>query len=206
MIRLVMLLLALALIACKKNENAHLEQNEPSVHEVYDAQKLVKKMVYFEELGLDYALSTKAVLGQNLMGAIQAKGTIAALEFCNIQAIPLTDSMSLQFNAKIKRVSDKNRNPNNKANSEELQYIQKFKEIIAANQEPKAVVLDKGKQIQFYYPITTNSMCLQCHGKKVEDKVRLQTLKLYPNDLAVGYEENEVRGIWSITFDKNLEK
>jgi hypothetical protein len=27
-------------------------------------------------------------------------------------------------------------------------------------------------------------------------------MKLYPKDLAIGYNENEVRGIWSITFDK----
>jgi len=157
----------------------------------------------YEELGLEYALGTKAILGKNLMGAIQSKGTLAALEFCNIQAIPLTDSMSVQYNAQIKRVSDKNRNPNNKANAEELKYIQHFKEVVATQQEPKPVVLEKGNKVQFYYPITTNTMCLQCHGKQVTEEVRLQTLKLYPQDLAVGYEENEVRGIWSIQFDKN---
>jgi hypothetical protein len=155
-----------------------------------------------EELGLEYALSTKAVLGKNLMGAIQTKGTMAALEFCNIQAIPLTDSMAVKYNAQIKRVSDKNRNPNNAANAEELKYIQHFKNIIANRAEPDPVVLEKENRIQFYYPITTNSMCLQCHGKNVAEDVRQQTLKLYPKDLAVDYDENEVRGIWSIQFDK----
>jgi cytochrome c553 len=154
----------------------------------------------YDELGLEYALGTKAVLGKNLMGAIKSKGTLAALEFCNIQAIPLTDSMAVQYHAQIKRVSDKNRNPNNKANAEELKYIQHFKELVATQQEPKPVVLENGNKVLFYYPITTNTMCLQCHGKQVTEEVRLQTLKLYPRDLAVGYEENEVRGIWSISF------
>jgi hypothetical protein len=45
-------------------------------------------------------------------------------------------------------------------------------------------------------------MCLQCHGKQVEPEVAKQILKLYPKDLALGYSENEVRGIWSITFNK----
>ena len=156
------------------------------------------------EIGLEYALETKKLLGKNLMGTIQQKGTLEALAFCNHQAIPLTDRMASKYNAKIKRVSDKNRNPNNKANAEELDYIAQFKKELAANQEIKPVVLEKGNTIQFYYPIETNTMCLQCHGKpdQIQPAVLAKTLQLYPKDLAVGYSENEVRGIWSITFNK----
>lgn len=165
---------------------------------------VLEKEKTFEEIGLEYAISTKKILGQNLMGTIQKKGTMDALAFCNIQAIPLTDSMSTKFNAQIKRVSDKNRNPNNKANAEELKYMDQFKKQMAAKQEIKPVVLEKGNKVQFYYPIETNTMCLQCHGKpeNIKPDVRAKTLKLYPNDLAIGYSENEVRGIWSITFNK----
>ena len=74
----------------------------------------------YADIGLEYALGTKKVLGKNLMESIQKKGTLEALVFCNHRAIPLTDSMSTKFNASIKRVSDNNRNPNNKANKEEL--------------------------------------------------------------------------------------
>ncbi len=156
-----------------------------------------------DEIGLDYALSTKKVLGKNLMGAIQKKGTLAALDFCNIKAMPLTDSMETKHNATIKRVSDKYRNPNNQANAEELKYIAQFKTELAAKKEIKPVVIEKGNKVQFYYPIETNTMCLQCHGKQIKPDVQNQILKLYPKDLAVGYNESEVRGIWSITFDKN---
>ena len=45
-------------------------------------------------------------------------------------------------------------------------------------------------------------MCLQCHGKQIKPEVSQQIMKLYPKDLAIGYNESEVRGIWSITFDK----
>ena len=136
------------------------------------------------------------------MGAIQKNRTLHALEFCNTRAITLTDSMSTKHNATIKRVSDKNRNPNNKANIEELKYISQFKEQLAAKKEMKPIVLEKGHQVQFYYPIETNTMCLQCHGKQIKPDVQKQILKLYPKDLAVGYSENEIRGIWSITFNK----
>ena len=44
----------------------------------------------------------------------------SALEFCNVNAIPLTKQLEDQHNVMIKRVSDKNRNPDNVANVAEL--------------------------------------------------------------------------------------
>ncbi|WP_339660493.1 DUF3365 domain-containing protein [uncultured Polaribacter sp.] len=159
----------------------------------------------YSERGLSYALSTKAELGKNLMGKIQKEGTLAALKFCNIKAYPLTDSMSVVHNATIKRVSDKPRNPKNLANSKENAYIRIFKDDAALNKESDPIVVESNDNVKFYYPIKTNSMCLQCHGKPTSD-IKPITLaeinKLYPKDLAIGYNENQVRGIWSITFNK----
>ena len=160
----------------------------------------------YGDIGLGYALATKAALGKNLMKAIQEKGTDGAVEFCNLRAIELTDSISVMNNAQIKRVSDKPRNPGNKANKEELGYIATFKEQVAAGIEVDPVVVPGNEEVTVYYPITTNAMCLQCHGKPNE-QVKPSTLatlsKLYPEDKAVGYNVNEVRGIWSVVFDKN---
>lgn len=159
----------------------------------------------YSERGLKYALSTKAVLGKNLMGTIQKKGTLEALEFCNVKAYPLTDSMSVVHNATIKRVSDKPRNQENQANNKELAYINSFKKDIKNKIEPKPIVDQVANKVHVYYPITTNAMCLQCHGKPEQD-IKKPTLSkltsLYPQDKATGYTVNEVRGIWSITFDK----
>lgn len=159
----------------------------------------------YAERGLKYALSTKAVLGKNLMGTIQKKGTLEALAFCNEKAYPLTDSMSVVHNASIKRVSDKPRNQNNLANNKELTYINSFKNDIKNNIEPKPIVDLLDDKVQVYYPITTNAMCLQCHGKPNQDINRptLNSLaNLYPKDKAIGYSINQVRGIWNISFDK----
>ncbi|MEO9570505.1 MAG: DUF3365 domain-containing protein [Polaribacter sp.] len=157
------------------------------------------------ERGLKYALSTKSILGKNLMGTIQKKGTLAALKFCNVKAYPLTDSMAIVNNATIKRVSDKPRNAKNLASKIEKGYINLFKENIKLNKELEPIIVESGKNVNFYYPIKTNSMCLQCHGNKTSD-IKSNTLmhinELYPKDLATGYSENQVRGIWSITFNK----
>jgi len=159
----------------------------------------------YSERGLKYALSTKAVLGKNLMGKIQEEGTLAALTFCNTKAYPLTDSMAVVHKARIKRVSDKPRNPNNKANNEELEYIQVFKNNIKNNEESTPIVVESSNQVNVYYPIATNGMCLQCHGTPNEQisGATIASLKtLYPNDMAVGYDINEIRGIWNVSFQK----
>lgn len=163
------------------------------------------KNLPYNERGLKYALSTKAVLGKNLMGKIQKEGTLAALDFCNIKAFPLTDSMSVVHKATIKRVSDKPRNAKNLANTLENGYIKIFKEDIKSNKESEPIVVESSENVKVYYPIKTNGMCLQCHGKPSLD-IKTNTLsqikKLYPKDMATGYSENEVRGIWSVTFNK----
>lgn len=162
-------------------------------------------LVDYSDIGLKYALSTKAQLGKNLMKAIQEKGPVGAVEFCKIEAMKITDSMSVMHNAIIKRVSDKARNPKNMANAKELGHITAFKESLKVGSDIDPIIKEIDGEIQFYYPITTNTMCLQCHGTPNE-QVTSETLTaltaLYPSDKALGYNVNEVRGIWSIVFDK----
>lgn len=158
-----------------------------------------------KERGMQMAQTTKAELGKNLMGQIQKNGVIAALDFCNIQALPITDSMAIVHKAHIKRVTDKPRNPQNKADVAELQYLENFKRQVAAGGEVDPIVVEMGNEAEFYYPILTNSMCLKCHGtpgKELEMLTLSKIQELYPMDKATGYSENEVRGMWSISFEK----
>ena len=164
--------------------------------------------INYEEIGMKYAMTTQAELGQHLVGNIQEKGTMAALEFCNAQAYPLTDSMSVVHNAKIKRVSDKPRNPNNQANQEELQYLRDFKNQVAAGKEINPILKTETDKVHFYLPILTNNMCIQCHGK-ADEQITLEVMskidQLYPTDKAKGYDVSQVRGMWSIVFDRIAE-
>ena len=159
----------------------------------------------FADIGLGYALATKSALGKNLIRAINERGTVGAIEFCNIEAMKLTDSTAVMNNAVIKRVSDKPRNLENRANADELAYIDYFKKVIASGGEVEPLVKPKNGEVNFYYPITTNRMCLQCHGKpnvQVEVETLTMLKNLYPADEALGYDVNEVRGIWAINFEE----
>lgn len=153
------------------------------------------------EKGAYYAAQTKQLLGQNLMGKIQKEGVENALIFCNENAIPLTTSKEKEFNVSIRRVSDKPRNQENKANAEEVKLIAFYQSEIRAGREPKGQIVRSSDGVSiFHAPIVTNDMCLKCHGpqgdidKNVFDKINA----LYPNDQATGYEINQVRGIWRI--------
>jgi len=156
----------------------------------------------YAKIGKEYALATKMILGKNLKQAIAKEGMIGAMSFCNEQAYSLTDSMQVKYNAIIKRVSDKNRNQNNKANTTELQHIATFKEKNKNGEKIKPIIEKSNGKVHFYAPIKTSQLCLQCHGKQLQPDLVLKLKDLYPDDLAIGYDDNQVRGIWSITFNE----
>ena len=158
------------------------------------------------EDGKKIAMQTGGVLMANLTKAIADNGTENALSFCSTQAIPLTDSMSVAMNATIKRVSDKNRNPNNKANEEELAYITSVKETLLKGEQPTPKLTAADGKNTAYYPIMTNQLCMQCHGQpntQVLPNTLAKIKSLYPNDMAIGYAINELRGIWVVEMEAN---
>jgi len=55
-----------------------------------------------------------------------------------------------------------------------------------------------------YYPILTQELCLQCHGTntQIQEATATRLNNLYPKDLAKGYAENQVRGIWVVEMGK----
>jgi cytochrome c553 len=159
----------------------------------------------YDELGLSYALQTKAILGKNLLNAINTKGTDGAVDFCSTKAYPLTDSMAQVLHANIKRVSDKNRNPKNAANELELKYISQAKDLLSKGEKIKPQVQEINGKMVGYYPIMSDKMCLQCHGQPKTQVLQTTLSKIetiYPSDKALGYDLNQLRGIWVVEMNK----
>lgn len=189
-------LMGLVLAGCK---NERKEATEPVPQSTSEIRETALKT------GQDIAQRTQGVLGKNLLHAIQTQGTEGAISFCSTRAITLTDSVGTQLNARVKRVSDQNRNPDNAANSQELEYIAKTKHLLQQGKAMAPQLTETENTFVCYYPITTNAMCLQCHGD-INTNLTQQTYakikSLYPEDKATGYGENELRGIWVIEMDK----
>lgn len=189
----IFMILSFLMYSCKQKEDQKEKQNSIQTTEKTPL-----------EIGQNIAMQTKGVLGKNLLQAIASEGTENAVTFCSSKAIPLTDSVALAAHAKIKRVSDKSRNPDNKANEAELDYIKITKEAISKGEAVKPKLTTDGNKQIAYYPIMTNDMCLQCHGepdKDISPTTLSKISELYPDDLAVGYKSDELRGIWVVEMD-----
>ncbi|MCR9063896.1 MAG: DUF3365 domain-containing protein [Cytophagales bacterium] len=159
----------------------------------------------YEKLGKEFASNTQKVLGKNLTQAMMNGGPENALTFCNVKAYPLTDSMAQFFDVKIKRVTDKPRNQLNKANAEQLAYIKTLKRQKRKSEPLKPLMTYSEKTVSGLYPIVTNGMCLACHGKPKEaiSQSTFAVIKsLYPEDKAVNYSVDEIRGVWVIEMNK----
>lgn len=166
--------------------------------------ELVSKV---HEIGNTIALSTKKTLGKNLQNAMQNGGVENAIDFCNLNAMPLVDSLSQYFGAEIRRVSFKVRNQLDLPNDLEQElleaYAYQWKDSLALQANVQALENDT---YLFTKPILIdNALCLSCHGtnangmlKETEDFIKLK----YPEDKAVGYQLGDLRGMWSIVIPK----
>ncbi|MFO7673142.1 MAG: DUF3365 domain-containing protein [Lutibacter sp.] len=155
--------------------------------------------------GSEISQATFKALSEKLTEQMQLGGPAQALPFCNVEAIPLTQKLSEENNATIKRTSDKWRNPSNQPSERELEIINNYHKLIAEKQEITPIVeVDNDNKKHYYAPIIVKANCLACHGK-VDEMVSVKTdsiiKSLYPNDKAIGYNEGDLRGVWSITFD-----
>ncbi len=187
------------LLSCNQAVKVEEKEHKSTKNEVKQTE------LNFVEQGKKYVTQTQKVLAANLVNAIKTDGAEHALSFCSSKAYPLTDSMATALNIQIKRVSDKARNPSNKANEEENKYILNSKDLLTKGEAMKPQLVENEEKTIGYYPIVTNQMCMQCHGEantEVLPKTLEKIQELYPKDEALGYKVNELRGIWVIEMDK----
>lgn len=155
--------------------------------------------------GNEISQATFKALSEKLTEQMKLGGPAQAIPFCNVEAIPLTQKLSEENNATIKRTSDKLRNQENNPTKRELEIINNYHKLISEKKEITPIVeVDNNNNKHYYAPIILKANCLACHGK-VDEFVTVKTdsiiKSLYPNDKAIGYNEGDLRGIWSITFE-----
>lgn len=154
-------------------------------------------------LQLGDSIATKAQ--QNLLGnltkAISDSGFAYAVAYCNINAKSLIDSVvDGSKTLSVQRITDKNRNPQNGLTEPQDKIV--WEHFLAGRKDTVLI----GEQHAVYYKPIRIMMptCLKCHGKTSDlDSGALQQIQLkYPNDLAIGYEQGQLRGLWKVTMQK----
>ncbi len=149
------------------------------------------------------ALSQKA-LASKLKNALDAGGVSNAIEFCNLNAYPIIDSLEEKLGSEIRRVTAKSRNPNDNPDSMEHTILDAYQNTHNSGEDLRANVqlLRDSNQILYSRAIVIeNNLCLVCHGVPgreltVENYELIKSF--YPEDKAVGYQIGDLRGMWSI--------
>ncbi len=175
--------------------------SETTSHDTPTSHKPSVDSAYYISSGKEIIQQTFKTLSGHLKSAMQHGGVKNAVQYCNEHAIPLTDSLSKSYNVTIQRISHKYRNPKNAPDSIDLSVITQYQN--QHTQEP--LLISSSNNVIFYAPIYTKPICLTCHGTIDETLTRenydiIQTL--YPDDKATGFQIDDLRGVWKITFNK----
>jgi len=159
----------------------------------------------YRRQGKEIVKATFTALSSQLKSAMKQGGVPYAVTFCNVTAMPITDSLAARYDVDIKRVSMRNRNTDNAPDALEESMISSLQKMMVASYEGiNMVVLDVDENPVYVQPIVLGDQCLQCHGKIGTDITAdnyeiIQSL--YPDDKATGYRSGDLRGIWRIKFN-----
>jgi len=150
----------------------------------------------------EFMESLKSVLVKEM----QTNGIVAAVSVCSDTAQILTNNYGVKKGIYIKRVSFKNRNPNNSPDEFEttaLKYFEELKfngKLSETTEYIDVVEVDGVKSVRYLKPIILQAPCLSCHGvvENIGADVKEILKNKYPYDKATGYQMDDLRGAVSI--------
>ena len=134
-----------------------------------------------------------------LIQGLQQNNLKKALKYCNKEVEKLV-SKEYEKGFTIKRVSLRPRNKNNYPNLYEKEILEKFNKLSLKDNKDLALEhseVIKGKNNnKFVYvkAIRIKEVCLNCHGSNINDGLKKEIQKLYPDDKAINYKLNDIRG------------
>lgn len=189
-----LVLLFAAGCACGPEKSSEMQDNQA------DSLYLTIKAQGKQVAGLSFS-----ALSQRLQHAIGERGLEGALAFCNVHALPITDSLSEAMNVSVSRTALRFRNPENAPDELDKQIMERFQQMIAQfGKASDTLVRNLDGDMVYMAPIITLPACLQCHGVP-EMEIKPQTMDLvralYPDDRAIGFREGELRGMWKVKFN-----
>jgi cytochrome c553 len=198
------LLASSLLVACQTNETPKAVEDSTD-----NSANSAFSMTDEEYLALGDSVSTVTQINlmANVQGKIKSVGFAGAVDFCNEHAAIIMDSMSNELGPKIRRVSEKNRNPlNGLETAMDKQAWEDLKRINAdSTLEKKHLLVKENGDVYYYKTIKTMmTTCIECHGNKETD-IKPDVLKTimakYPQDKATGYKLGDFRGMWKIKLN-----
>ena len=134
-----------------------------------------------------------------LIQGLQYNNLEKALKYCNKEVEQLV-SKDNEKGFTIKRVSLRPRNNNNYPNIYEKEILEKFNKLSLKNNkdlvlEHSEIIKDENNNKFIYVKaIRIKEVCLNCHGSNISSDLKKEIQKLYPDDKAINYKLNDIRG------------
>ena len=173
------------------------------------ADNTAQQAEVFEQQAQNKIKTLAKNLKQELSGAMQSGGPVAAVQTCNLKAQEITHALNNGIS--IKRTSLKLRNSKNAPDAWETQILNSFEEKLAEGTpidqltHSETIKTASGNTFRMMRAIPTQGLCLSCHGDKQTMSNELVSIleEAYPNDQATDYQVGQIRGAFSVT--QNIE-
>lgn len=157
----------------------------------------------FREISQKFMGELKSVLMKNL----KEGGPTQAITVCSDTAQQLTQLIGEENGVQLRRVTLKERNPNDKPDEFEEDVLNMFHEkfeeegLTSEDDYFEIVQKDAVSYARYMQPLFVGGPCLTCHGdeNKMSDEIKTLLHENYPDDKAVGYKAGDLRGAISIT-------
>ena len=154
-----------------------------------------------ESQARDIARQFISTLQPTLQNALAEGGPENAIEVCAVRAPEIANDLAVATNWSVRRVSLKARNSELAVpDGWEREVLEQFEnpEVADAAMTRSAVVNGEYRYMQAQIALP---LCLNCHGENLSTGVSAALRKHYPNDLATGYREGDVRGAISLRYE-----
>ncbi|MCS5490788.1 Tll0287-like domain-containing protein [Algoriphagus limi] len=197
------------LSSCGGGERVSKEVFE-EVNEAMEIKKLSEAEIIDEAMvwGDSISMEAQQQLVSQLQQAISEKGIPGAIEFCNVQALPIFEKVGKPYGVEIRRASNRYRNPADQPSDMEQRYLETYEYDVENGNplSPNIQKINEGEEFLYTKAIVIpGGLCLSCHGepgKEINDETLKVLEELYPEDKAKGHKIGDLRGMWSIRIPK----
>ena len=139
-----------------------------------------------------------------LTAALQEGGPAYAVKVCKVTSLEIAAQSSRTPGWTIKRVSARNRNPENAPDDYEANALAR---LAAVDGPPVFYEWQKRSNAEstfvYFKAIRTAELCLSCHGPRetLSSDLLAVLAQEYPDDLATGYAPGDLRGAFVVRVD-----
>ncbi|MBT8137712.1 MAG: DUF3365 domain-containing protein [Gammaproteobacteria bacterium] len=147
-------------------------------------------------------------LQRELKTALQADGPTGAVGVCHTRAAEIATTVGTGFGVEIGRTSMRLRNHANTPDDWEKEQLAMFRQQLGDGADPAALSAAAAKNMngrtsyRYMQPIIVQPLCLTCHGTTLDPGLAAAIDELYPQDEARGYRAGELRGAFTVSWQK----